>query len=120
MVLILSMRFLLRYVGISYIFIHFDVGIAILISKRKNTKIRMSARRVEWIQYNNHTHQFNPFTANHSYYRFKPVLLTLSGLNLSLSSSSTTSRELLPQFSTCSGWRWLEVDDKLKKITMYS
>ena len=24
-------------------------------------------------------------------------------------SSSTTSRELLPQFSTCSGWRWLEV-----------
>ena len=29
--------------------------------------------------------------------------LTLSSLNLSLSSSSTTSRELLSQFSTCSG-----------------
>ena len=26
--------------------------------------------------------------------------------------SSTTSRELLPQFSTCSGWRWLEVGGK--------
>ena len=29
---------------------------------------------------------------------------TLSGLNLPLSSSSTKSRELLPQFSTCAGW----------------
>ena len=29
--------------------------------------------------------------------------LTLSSLNLPLSSSSTTSRELLSQFSTCSG-----------------
>ena len=35
--------------------------------------------------------------------------LTLSGLNLQLSSSSTTSRELLSQFSTCSGWRWFDV-----------
>ena len=34
--------------------------------------------------------------------------LTLSGLNLSLSSSSTTSRELLSQFSTCSRWRWFD------------
>ena len=34
--------------------------------------------------------------------------LTLSGLNLPLSSSSTTSRELLSQFSTCSVWRWFE------------
>ena len=25
--------------------------------------------------------------------------------------SSTTSRELLPQFSTCSGWRWCEVGE---------
>ena len=43
--------------------------------------------------------------------------LTLSSLNLPLSSSSTTSRELLPQFSTCSG-RCLEVCDKLKEITL--
>ena len=35
--------------------------------------------------------------------------LTLSGLNLPLSSSSTTSRELLSQFPTCSGWRWFDV-----------
>ena len=35
-------------------------------------------------------------------------MLTLSSLNLPLSSSSTTSRELLSQFSTCSGWRWFE------------
>ena len=40
--------------------------------------------------------------------------LTLSSLNLPLSSSSTTSRELLSQFSTCSGWRWLVVGDKWK------
>ena len=31
------------------------------------------------------------------------IKLTLSSLNLPLSSSSTTSRELLSQFSTCSG-----------------
>ena len=47
-------------------------------------------------------------------------LLTLSSLSLPLSSSSTTSRELLSQFSTCSGWKWHEVDEKLKGITMYS
>ena len=40
---------------------------------------------------------------------------TLSSLNLPLSSSSTTSRELLSQFSTCSGWRWLEVREKVKE-----
>ena len=37
------------------------------------------------------------------------VQLTLSSLNLPLSSSSTTSRELLSQFSCCSGWRWFDV-----------
>ena len=46
--------------------------------------------------------------------------LTLSSLSLPLSSSSTTSRELLSQFSTCSRWKWFDVGDKLKKITMYS
>ena len=45
--------------------------------------------------------------------------LTLSNLNLPWSSSSTTSRELPSQFWTCSGWRWSEVGEKLKKITMY-
>ena len=39
-------------------------------------------------------------------------------LNLRLSSSSTTSRELLSQFSTCSGWKWFKVGEKLKKIAM--
>ena len=34
---------------------------------------------------------------------------TLWNLNLPLSSSSTRSRELLSQFSTCSGWRWFEI-----------
>ena len=29
--------------------------------------------------------------------------------------SSTTSRELLPQFSTYSGWRWLKVGEKNKE-----
>ena len=33
--------------------------------------------------------------------------LTLSVLNLPLSSSSTTSRELLPQFSTCNGMKMI-------------
>ena len=33
--------------------------------------------------------------------------------------SSTTSRELLSQFSTCSGGRWFDVGGKLKKIAMY-
>ena len=45
--------------------------------------------------------------------------LTLSSLNLPLSFLSTTSRELLSQFSTCSGWRWLDVGEKEKKIAMY-
>ena len=35
--------------------------------------------------------------------------LTLSSLNLPLSSSSTTCRELLSQFLTCSGWKWFDV-----------
>ena len=43
-------------------------------------------------------------------------ILTISSLNLPVSSSSTTSRELLSQFSTCSWWSWLEVDGKWKKI----
>ena len=30
--------------------------------------------------------------------------------------SSTTSRELLSQFSPCSGWRWFDVVDKLRKL----
>ena len=34
--------------------------------------------------------------------------LTLWSLNLPLSFSFTTSRELLAPFSTCSGWRWLK------------
>ena len=38
--------------------------------------------------------------------------LTLSSLNLPLSSSSTTGRELLSQ-------RWFEMGVKLKKIAMY-
>ena len=32
--------------------------------------------------------------------------------------SSTTSRELLSQFSTCSGWKWFESGDKWKKYTV--
>ena len=43
-------------------------------------------------------------------------VLTLSSLNLPLSSSSTTSRELLSQLS--SGWRWLEEGGKWKKIML--
>ena len=32
------------------------------------------------------------------------------------SATESTSRELLSQLSTCSGWRWFEVGKKLKKI----
>ena len=46
--------------------------------------------------------QFNPFKSD-----------------FTLSSSSTTSLELLSQFSTCSGWRWFDVGEKVKKIAMY-
>ena len=45
--------------------------------------------------------------------------LTLSGLKLPLSCPSTTSRELLSQFSTRCGWRWLEGDEKWKKIYIH-
>ena len=44
-----------------------------------------------------------------------PNYLTLSTLNLPLSSLFTTSREFLLQFSTCSEWRWLEVGGKWEK-----
>ena len=44
------------------------------------------------------------------------LTLTLWSLNLPLSSSSTTSRELLSQFSACSGWRWFEVGEKMPCI----
>ena len=46
------------------------------------------------------------------------LALTLSSLNLPLSSSSTTSRELLSQFSTCSEWRWLIVGGKWKNVLL--
>ena len=42
-------------------------------------------------------------------------VLTVSSLNSPWSSSCTTSRELLSQFSPCSAWRWLEVGGKWKK-----
>ena len=45
--------------------------------------------------------------------------LTLSSLNFPLSSSFTISRELLSQFSTCSGWRWLEVGRKWRKKNVF-
>ena len=54
------------------------------------------------------------FTMRTTWYR----LLTLSSLSLPLSSSSTISRELLSQISTCSGWRWLEVGVKREKILL--
>ena len=50
---------------------------------------------------------FNEFGSNQA-----PVSPTLSTLNLPLSYSSSTGRELLSQFSTCSEWIWLEVGDK--------
>ena len=43
------------------------------------------------------------------------IVLILSSLNLQWSSSSTTSRELLSQFSSCSGWRWFWVGGKIKE-----
>ena len=46
--------------------------------------------------------QESPIMAEEKGRVFKPRL-TISSLNLPLSSSSTTSRELLSQFSTCSG-----------------
>ena len=51
---------------------------------------------------------------------YTECVLTLWSLSLPLSSSSTTSRELLSQFSTCSGWKWLEVGDKWKNILLFS
>ena len=54
-----------------------------------------------------------------SFYELKIIhVLTLSSLSLPLSSSSTTSRELLSQFSACSGWRWFYVGEKVEKIAM--
>ena len=35
-----------------------------------------------------------------------------------MSSSSTTSRELLSQFSTCSGWRWFEVGETIEDLSL--
>ena len=52
----------------------------------------------------------------HCYWELNDCL-TLSSLNLPLSSSSTTSRELLSQFSTCSGWRWFEVGKNVRKLS---
>ena len=60
-----------------------------------------------------------PFLPYQYYRLWSHVILTLSSLDLPLSSSSTTSRELLSQFSTCSGWRWFDMVEKLNKIVMY-
>ena len=53
------------------------------------------------------------------YLQIVDLKLILSSLNLPLSSSSATSPELLSQFSTCSGWRWLDLGEKVMKIAMY-
>ena len=50
-----------------------------------------------------------------SKFSIKRCCLILSSLKLPLSSSSTTSRDLI---SICSGWRWLEVGGKRKKISL--
>ena len=47
-----------------------------------------------------------------------PLSFSLSSQNLPLSSSPTTSRELLSQLSTCSGWRWLKLVANEKKISL--
>ena len=56
-----------------------------------------------------------------TYYISRIILLWVNPFkpDFTLSSSSTTSRELLSQFSTCSGWRWFNVVKKLKKIAMH-
>ena len=51
-------------------------------------------------------------------FSWRYVTLTLSELNSPLSSWSTTSRELLSQFSTCSGSKWFDVVLELLKIVM--
>ena len=83
------------------IFHSFEAGIANAISSFKWRKIFLFMKN------------------NHLQYWIIRNNLTLSILSLPLSSSSTTSRELLSQFSTCSGWRWFDVGVELKKITMY-
>ena len=70
-------------------------------------------------QYNNKSRNNFQICRPKYQYRICMQLLTDSSLNLPLSSSSTTSRELLSQFSTYSGWRWFEVSEKLKRIAMY-
>ena len=51
------------------------------------------------------------FSISHNFFNpFKSLLL---------SSSSTTSCELLSQFSPCSGWIWLEVGDKWKSTLLF-
>ena len=42
----------------------------------------------------------------------------IEGLKL-INYLTLSSRELLPQFSAYSGWRWLEVGEKVKKIVLY-
>ena len=63
-----------------------------------------------WIKPNVHSWEKDVYL----YTLYLLIVLTLSSLNLPLSSSSTTSRELLSQFSTCSGWRWFEVGEQLQ------
>ena len=60
---------------------------------------------IEWsIALNDATTYYRRASYKHGYGANQYVIaLTLSRLNLPLSSSSTTSRELLSQFSTCSG-----------------
>ena len=52
---------------------------------------------------------------NQKYIRVEKIHFNPFKPDFTLSSSSTTSRELLSQFSTCSGWRWLESGGKWTK-----
>ena len=51
---------------------------------------------------------------NTDFFKFEMSICILN-CSLNLPSSSTASRELLSQFSTRSGWRWLEVGVRWKK-----
>ena len=52
-------------------------------------------------------------------YSLVSLWFTPWGLNLSLASSFTTSRELLSQFSPSGGWKWLEVGYKWENKYRY-
>ena len=80
-----------------------------IVSRWRDPQLQVSENYSDLTKWRSSVFKYCWFMSHFIFNMLKRWYLILLILNLPLSSSSTTSRELLSQFSTCSGWRWFDV-----------